>query len=397
MLLCQWVCLAAAGCSLASRVDARELVMGFNVVNPMEHSQRERDAILDQLAASGITVVRCKLKPVEGDIDFAKALYERGIRLVLIVEPQYPLKAVLRPYQPKLYPGMWSGHPLSSADASSSEAFFKKLIAMLEVRKIVLEAMELGNEINWSAFNAEFPVPGKGRVLGLTDLYDDPEGQRIASGYIQYLKILAVLKRQRDQSTINRATPILSAGLSPVGAPRSTQGFADAVSINATLEFLRANGLDQMVDGYGIHFYPTDRSEAGRNEDLEKYTVSECRPAGADAGKPCWITEWGIKEEIVSCAVEKDESEDTIDSIAQELIRLSAAGRVMGAVYFAWNTDSADRASDAYSVFRCGRLTGSGKKLIAIAACLKSNRSCTSRVHVTRPDELSTRGNSHAL
>jgi hypothetical protein len=73
--------------------------------------------------------------------------------------------------------------------------------------------MELGNEINWAAFNAEFPLPGEGKILSLADLSHDPEGRQIAKGFLQYLKILAVLKEVRDHSRLNRNTPIITAGM----------------------------------------------------------------------------------------------------------------------------------------------------------------------------------------
>lgn len=44
------------------------------------------------------------------------------------------------------------------------------------------------------------------------DLINDPEGQQIAKGLLQYVKSLAVLKDNRDHSKLNQHTPILSAG-----------------------------------------------------------------------------------------------------------------------------------------------------------------------------------------
>jgi hypothetical protein len=83
----------------------------------------------------------------------------------------------------------------------------------LDASGIVPAGMELGNEINWAAFNAEFPLPGEGKILSLADLSHDPEGRQIAKGFLQYLKILAVLKEVRDHSRLNRNTPIITAGM----------------------------------------------------------------------------------------------------------------------------------------------------------------------------------------
>jgi hypothetical protein len=128
----------------------------------------------------------------------------------------------------------------------------------LEEQGIVLAAFELGNEINWTAFNAEFPLPGEGNgVLSLDDLYHDTEGKEIAKGYLQYLKILAVVKDIRDHSKLNQHTPVITAGLIDAEEGDIKAGSkVDAASFSATLDFMRANGLDKIVDGYGIHIYP---------------------------------------------------------------------------------------------------------------------------------------------
>jgi hypothetical protein len=61
--------------------------------------------------------------------------------------------------------------------------------------------------------NADFRLPGEGRVLGLSDLYHDTEGQQVAKGYLQYLKELTALKQVRDHSRLNQHTPLLPTSL----------------------------------------------------------------------------------------------------------------------------------------------------------------------------------------
>ena len=154
--------------------------------------------------------------------------------------------------------GFWRGWPLSTANADTFRAKIGAQLARLESQGVVLAGFELGNEINWTGFNADFPLPAQGRVLTAKDLVGDPEGQKIAQGYLRYLKTLAVLKDIRDHATLNRLTPIISAGLADLDDAgkwlRAVK--ADAVSVDATLRFLQANGLDRLVDGYGLHFYP---------------------------------------------------------------------------------------------------------------------------------------------
>jgi len=60
--------------------------------------------------------------------------------------------------------------------------------------------------------NGEFPAPGQAKIFGLDDLSRDP-AQQISKGFLQYLKILAVLKDVRGHSKLNQHTPVISAGL----------------------------------------------------------------------------------------------------------------------------------------------------------------------------------------
>jgi hypothetical protein len=180
---------------------------------------------------------------------------------------------------------------------------------MLSTPTALCSGIELGNEINWAAFNPEFPLPGEGKILSLADLSQDPEGKQIAKGFLQYVKIVAVLKQVRDHSRLNRSTPLLSAGM--VSAPDDEKLYnnkkEDMVSLPATMTFLRANGLDSLVDGYGIHTYPStdhpgDPSATSRRAArFESVDLAPCHAAGQPGGKPCWITEWGFPNTDFSC------------------------------------------------------------------------------------------------
>src|SRR5215472_13578716 len=241
--------------ALATPAAAGETVtVGVNVVNPQRLSAADREQILGQLQAAGVRVIRAPLAPAwHGDdygpaLDFIRRASERGIKADVIVGLQYRDGVQRRPVVKEL-PTMWPSFPLSAADPERFRAVFKPLFEHPETMGITFASLELGNEINWTAFNGDFPIPGEGRVFGETDLSRDPEAIRIAEGYRAYLRTLGVLKDIRDHSRFNRGTPILSAGLADPGAagsrPRSK---TDAVTIGATLHYLRANGLDTLVD-----------------------------------------------------------------------------------------------------------------------------------------------------
>jgi hypothetical protein len=348
-------------------------VIGVNVVNPLRAKIADQDAVIAQLKAAGVRVIRCGVTPDDKGIDFAKRVYAAGIKIELQVGPQYPTDAPKRPYQPAEFPSMWSGSPLSYADPKLSSTYFQTLIDRLESNGIVLAAFELGNEINWAAFNPEFPLPGEGKVFDLNDLSHDPEAKQVAKGFLQYLKILAVLKDVRDHSKLNRNTPILTAGLVDAadGDPAWNSKKEDKVSLPATLSFMRANGLDSLVDAYAIHTYPSSTQPGNPAADTKRtakfngVTMAECRPAGSRDGKPCWITEWGFPNSDVSCPTNDASRTQLVRLMRADFAKAAAQGKLIGAMLFAWDSDPWSKTVDNDSVYRCGKLTESGREAIA--------------------------------
>jgi hypothetical protein len=348
------------------------VVVGMNVVNPMRANAAQQDTLLSQLKAAGVRVIRCGLTTDDKGIGFAKRAAALGISIQLITGPQYPPGAPLRPYQPKEFPSMWAGPLLSSADPSLSKTYYQSLFGKLDTGGIKLAGVEFGNEINWAAFNPDFPLPGEGKILTLHDLYADPEGKKIARGYLQYLKALAALKYVRDRSSLNRNTPIISGGL--VGAADGEQLYnnkkEDMVSLSATIEFLRANGLDSLVDAYGIHTYPSAEqpgnaaAAAKRLAHLMSIDLAECRPAGISSGKPAWITEWGFQNTDMSCPPKDAALTLLVREMHDDFAKAAVQGRLVGITYFAWNADPWSMKPDPYSVYRCGTLTQSGREAI---------------------------------
>src|ERR1700677_651856 len=351
----------AAGFLLAP-ASTRQLEVGVNVVNPMRASAANQNALIDQLKAAHVCLIRAPLSPDDKAIDFVKRVYAQEIKIEFQLSPQFPPNAPSRPYQAKEFPNMWGGHPLSFADPQLSKIYFRSVIDKLEANGIVLAGLELGNEINWTAFNPEFPLPGKGMNFGLDDLYHDSEARQIAKGYLQYLKILAQLKDVRDHSKRNQHTPIILAGLADDGAegPRP-KSKTDSVSINATIQFLRANGLDKLVDAYGIPTYPWESTPARRETHLEKYALGECHPANSAAGKLCWITEWGIGNKDMSCPLDDTARAAMVREIMSDFRQFAAQRRLYGAMYFAWDKDPWAKSVATLSIYRCGALTAGGK------------------------------------
>jgi hypothetical protein len=67
-----------------------------------------------------------------------------------------PAEGTPWPHAPEGFKGLWKSYPLSAIDPDRFRTSFGPLLAKLEEKRIVLEAFEPGNEINWAGFNADF-------------------------------------------------------------------------------------------------------------------------------------------------------------------------------------------------------------------------------------------------
>jgi hypothetical protein len=341
-----------------SPAPSHGVVVGVNVVNPQRLSQADRAAVIEQLQMAEVNVIRVPLAPpwsgadYRPAIDFVRSAYQRGIKTDLIISLQYREGARRRPAVRDL-PNMWSSYLLSDADAAQFRAIFEPLFNELEGGGITLAALELGNEINWAGFNGDFLIPGEGRVFGREEFDHDPEARQVTEGFGAYLRTLSVLKDLRDHSRLNRETPILSAGLADPGSAGPRPGVkSDAVTITATLRYLRENGVDALVNAYGVHTYPWAKAAAARRNQLAEDTFAECRSPAH--GKPCWLTEWGLPADGPGCRGNDAPRTALMQDMLIDFRPFVREGRLNGLLYYAW-------ADDKYGIYRCGAVTASGR------------------------------------
>jgi hypothetical protein len=362
---------AFVGCVLSAllgflpvEAQTQDVVLGVNAAIA-SMSVEQQNAILAQLHAAGVRYIRSGILPGEKGLDFARRAQTQGIRILWLIQMQYRPGAPSRPY-PNTY-GVWGGPPLSAADPEEFRKYFEPLLAKLEAAGVTLAGFELGNEINSPMFNADFSLPAENpaqsREFNLADLSHDPEAQQVAKGYLQYLKLLVVIKDVRSRLKLNQHTPIVSASLvfnEAPDAPRKAR--LDAVGGFATLDFMRAHGLDDLVDAYAVHTYPwTDSpgnpaAAAGRRERLQKSVLAECLPAGSAGGKPCWVTEWGIPNHDTSCPPHETNQITLVNETRSNFRPYIAQKRVLGFFYYAWLDSRED-----FGVYRCNRLTETGR------------------------------------
>ncbi|WP_296437311.1 hypothetical protein [Rhizobium sp. 60-20] len=321
-----------------------------------------------RMKAAGVHVIRFGMEDQEDEnLDFIKRAHAQNIGVVLIFHGKYAPGAPVRPYQAKEFPGMWEGPPISFLDPDASRIYFQQFLGKLDAAGIALAGIELENEINMAGNNPDFRLPGEGRVLGLDDLRRDPEGRQVAKGYQQYLKVLAALKDVRDHSKLSRQAPLLPFSLvdtGPEGAWPTAKNY-DGVSPGATMTFLRANGLDKLVDAYNLHIYPWaygpgERVSAiHRLRRLQQLVQPLCFPAGSPGGKPCWVTEWGFTNDSKNCPADEKARSLLVQEMMGDFRQLAQQKRLTGLIYYAWLGEA------RFDVYRCGSLTKTGQLAIA--------------------------------
>jgi hypothetical protein len=173
------------------------LLMGMNV-----NTTVDRKALIEQLKEAKVEIIRCSLNDAsDASLDFAKSLYDEGIKVDALVGCGYPAGTPARPK------GLLrSARPLSCADPELSRKQYQAFMDKVAAKGLVLAGLELDNEFNWADFNGDFPVPGEGKIFELKDLSTDPEAKKVAEGFLQYLKCLSALKDVRDHSKSNSGT-----------------------------------------------------------------------------------------------------------------------------------------------------------------------------------------------
>jgi len=324
---------------------AEGVLLGVNIWNEGLIPKASWESELQQMVKSGVRTIRTSL--FANTTDFIIQLSQHGIGSVVIVYPFLGSTA-----KPK---GGWGRYSLSELNPQEFAAAFKPLFDKLEAEGVRLAALEFGNEINTTGFNGDLSDPGSGRELRLAALNNanDPEARAVAAGYRNYVRIMATLKDLRDRSQLNQHTPIISAGLAQQLGTKQTE-----VNLHDSIAFWRQEGMDKLVDGYGIHVYPSadlNRSVAARIDSLEKDMFSACRLGD----KPCWITEWGFGNSTQSCPAVDATRVKLVQSMRSAFQHFAHEGLLAALIYYDWAVSPGK--PDSWAIFRCGAVTEAGK------------------------------------
>lgn len=339
-----------AVCSLGAR--ASDLPIGVDLAQPQWETAQIQDAMLAQLVAADVKLVRLSL--LKEGVTFIRRVNEKGIKILLTIPVDAGVMAhpgtQARPSDAR--GSVFALPPLSKIDPARFRGFVEPLFRLLDREGIQFAGIEVGNEINWAPFNGDFPFPGTALTLEREELDDDPLGRQVAAGYRVYMQLLTMVKSIRDASSVNRATPIMISGLTEPDKKYLEKGPFDFVTIEATLEYLREFGLDDVVDAYAVHVYPNLEMSSWRRKKTIRRLLSHCEARGD--GLPCWITEWGVINTSATCPPDEQLRLAVIGETRKVFADYVTDRRVAGLIYFSW-------AYGPWGIYRCNGLTDAGR------------------------------------
>ncbi|KAB1089499.1 glycoside hydrolase [Neorhizobium galegae] len=335
--------------------DARDVLgdrIGVNRVNLAWLSHADQERILKEIAASGITHVRLSLSmPVDRSIDALEIADRLGLKVLLEIQlgnkDYYPPGA-----RPRTGFGrIWDVQRLSDLDLDLYRSQLRSALRRIDGMGIRIDAVEPGNEINYSAYNGDLVVyekPGRRTPRNVSELADRSAFGRGLDAYVGAVRIT----REELRATVHsRDALLISAGLSDVGTGEADSRGMERLDPGEFISLLRERGIDALVDGYGIHLYPGRKDDAALTRYVRKL-LNFCRPEGE--GKPCWVTEWGIANTALSCPVDDRQREVAVRAVRRSFEELMDEGRLRAAFYYDWDTQL------VYSVWRCGALSPAG-------------------------------------
>lgn len=326
--------------------------MGINRVNLGWLSRPEQERVLAAMAASGVTHVRLSLsRPVDRSIEALEIADRLGLRILLEIQlgnkDYYPDRT-----QPRTGFGrIWDVHRLSDLDLDRYREHLRAALRRIDAIGIRLDAVEPGNEINYSAYNGDLVVyatPGRRTPRGVAEVANRAAFER---GLDAYVGAVSITRDEVRATTHSRDAAIVSAGLSDVGVGEADSRGMERLDPGEFITLLRERGLDDVVDAYGIHLYPGRKRHAALMRDVTAL-LDFCQPR--DTGKPCWVTEWGLANTERACPVDDREREAAIRTVRRAFDQLVDQQRLDAAFYYDWDTQP------AYSVWRCGALSPAG-------------------------------------
>jgi hypothetical protein len=175
------------------------LHVGVNNLHLGWASPEQRDKVAKDMWEAGVRTVRESLaSPFDHSIDSLDVLGRKGLSILLVVEIAWP-NLVGRGVTPRPGRGpIYSVPALSAMDPAFFRQQFSVIWDEIERRGVRLVAIEVGNEINWAAFNGDLALlpahgkawkgaPGSEALIDRASYLLGPKRYIEALGVVRYL------------------------------------------------------------------------------------------------------------------------------------------------------------------------------------------------------------------
>lgn len=255
--------------------------------------------------------------------------------------------------------------PLSQLNLSLFEKHFKHIVKSLDDMQISIPMLEVGNEINWAGYNGDLPILKQGRIFQTIDELG-PYKDQIYNGFRRYESALRIVRRELNESRLQKNTRVISAGLVSAGSvepltPWFMRSGGTILSVPLVNRIYDELGISKLVDGRGIHIYPTTQIKPKSVDSFNviKNIVDKAASQCSPSGEPCYVTEWGFNAKDYGGCVGDDPREKLFRDF---LSALSCRGNYYGAWVFTW-TALEDINNDKKAIYRCGRTASFGRAL----------------------------------
>lgn len=331
-------------------------VTGVNVTGVAWLKADEQALLFEQLSSAGVTSVRITLhEPFSAVVNAMRLAQSSHLGIVLDISlniRSYFAADTRRRYQGRVE----RSYPLSTLEVSLFEKTFGAFWQDVEQRGIHVQALQVGNEINWG-FNGDLPsgLHREGRVYD--SLMDLPDAATFERGLDNYVAVVRAVHAIRAASSVNRSVTILSAGLARIKPDFARKMGADALDAGLTYRLLEQRGLSRYIDAAAIHYYPAVSAAPEDRRRALQAALAEC--GIARARQACWLTEWGISNPSQACPSEDDARARLVRETRAALREATDRNELAASFYFEWSGKS------TRSIWRCGGLTEAGRLAIA--------------------------------
>lgn len=144
---------------------------------------RDWRATLDAMAGAGVRRARFSMNsPYSQTVATVVEANQRGIAILMNIPlgygEFYTPDAPVRAQSGKFF----AQRRLSDISIERFEQSLATFFVLLEATEGRIEALQVGNEINWSAFNADMPLNDPGQIVGLQLFETMTEAPRIEEG-----------------------------------------------------------------------------------------------------------------------------------------------------------------------------------------------------------------------